>query len=311
MNKKNIENELISIVLDVSKAVYPYLGSGNVEIMDLIATEKYSKFFDDWTNGNINVLAIEGERDGIINTRIKKRQKLYSYVKPQKLLAIDPIDGTTTAALGGSRAVTIIALSSNPKNNYGYKILPDSLSCFYAASNVSESFLENVTNLKKGGIVEANVSTLRRAESHELWSYLLDNTQLPGEEGEKTCYMPNMIYRNVFFAGDTSVTLFLESQHFLGRTGATEARIESRLWKYWSGFLVSGNKIKKYRGGALKYYHDRIHAVKHGSYHMVKQFFEENELLKLYNLGWTNEEIMQIQQREKFSPPYDIMGNIY
>lgn len=309
MSKKNeeIENKLIDIVLDVAKTVYPFIGLGNAEEMDIIATEKYSSLLDIWPSKNINTIAIEGERDGVVNTRIQLTQENYSVSSSQILLALDPIDGTRTAAAGGSRAVTIIAVSLNPQNNYGYKVLPDTLSCFYAASNESEQFLTNIRNLKRSSIVESNVSTLRRSESYELWSYLLDAPHFHGIEGERTCYMPNMIYENVFFAGDTSVTLFLESQHFLGRTGVTEARIESRLWKYWLGFLVSGNKIKKYSGGALNYFLDIIQAIKSGSYQLVNQFFEESELQELYNLGWTDEEILQLQTPDKFSPPYDII----
>lgn len=303
------EDELINIVKEVVSSVYPLVGKLDCQLIDTIATQKYNRLYDVFGIDNINFLAIEGERDGVIDDKIYKSKTCFFNKKNRVICSIDPIDGTKTAAYGGSRAVTVLAVALN--DNIQYKAIPDRLSCFCVASNKSLDFLKFITDLQSVDLHDKNISTVRRAESDILWSCLLGSNYINGIEGENTFYMPNKYVGNLFLAGDTSITLFLESDYFIGRVGAAEARIESRLWKHWSGFLVSGNKMKKYRGGMLRYLEDRIDSLKNSDKYNLQQFFEEDEIQQLKQNDWSKNEVLQLLS-DSFSPNYDyiVIGSI-
>ena len=297
------------IILMVCQCVYEviqFIGSGEKDEIDFKATKRYDDLLSVYPN--IKILGIEGKRDGIFFSKLQKKQSKKDY---NAQIVCDPVDGTTACSLGGSRGLSVLAIDSRLQRIY--KAVPDSLSCFYVASNVDKKILEMLEDIGNDRPRICNyisklksVSTIRRSESQELWRYLLQNRHKI-EYGENSFYMQNMLEGNVFFAGDSSVPLFLESDNFVGRTGATEARIEARLWKYWRGFLVSGQTIKKYKGGFIEYLRRRILASKQPENFTLEEFFEKDEIIELNNYGWYKTEILSLMYSEDYAPNYDLI----
>lgn len=308
ISKEEIIDFVCRIVIEAKK----YIGIG--EEYARVADCEVTKLFDKLTNiiQIQEVLSIEGERDGISggllqNVYIKNRNRKEGYS-----VSVDPIDGTTACVRGGSRSNC--ALSVWKKTRQKYKKVPDSLSCFCAASNVDANFLKNICIENQHiGIFEKNknykpyiIATLHRSESEEVWKNILKINILQGIQGEKNFYLPNMLYENIFFAGDSSLTLPIESDCFLGRVGVAEARIEGALWKYWRGVLVSGRRMKKYSEGQMKYLIRRIGLAQSGKGN-IDEFFEEDELRQLEMWGWKKEEIGGFLEKEIFIPEIKIL----
>ena len=218
-----IANELIKLVCQTIYDIHGYIGTGigNIRKIDEHATKRFDDIQNIFNNENINVLSIEGERDGIF---ISELQKLKSKQKIDVQIAVDPLDGTKTFSLGGSRSFSVLAVDTKVEKIY--KKIPDQLSCFCVSSNHDEEFLQNIDLIKNNRNLlrkslkkQETISTLRRQESEELWCYLLGVDNITGIEGETNFYMPSMLVNNIYMAGDSSIPLFLESDNFIGRVG--------------------------------------------------------------------------------------------
>lgn len=320
---EELKNYIIDIFSNVVVKIYPLLGQGEqvAKKIDMIATEEYGKIIE-WIekkkHGKVEILSVEGERDGISNTKI---QNYNNDNNSDFIVSLDPIEGTLTGSLNGSRCMSVIAIYKN-KDRRKYKKLPDSLSCFSAASKYDKNFLNNLCceedrkiglKLYKNRFSTGNISTLRRKETQELWNNILEinSDEFTGkykiELGEDTFYMQNMLHENIFLCGDSSIFLPFESDYFFGRTGVAEARIESQLWNYWRGLLVSSKKMSKYPSGRLNYLIDRLEFVKNREKYQVSDFFEPDELQFMKNNNWELDEIVNYIEKDMFSPQYDVI----
>lgn len=300
-------NDVIKIVCEVVFECYQLCGKTSGKEIDYIATRKFDKLLGLFPE--ICVLGIEGERDGIFFSELQK-----SVVCGQNAtqIAIDPVDGTKTCAMGGSRALSALAIKDSQCRKY--KKVIDQLSCFYVACNTDKTFLDilydigNVQQDIRNRIKALScISTLRRKESEDLWKYLRGEPCGQVQLGENTYYMQSRIVDNLFQAGDTSIPLFLESDYFIGRTGSSEAIIEARLWKYWKGLFVSGKKIKEYSGGIVEYLQCRINAALEPEKFNIYELFEVDEVERMRELGWEDAEILGILSPEDFAPDYDVI----
>lgn len=307
-----IESFLVETISNIAFRVYPLIGRGQ-EVkseIDYIATECWSnaiKKLSMVTGYDVQAISVEGERDGIKTGRLQKDFEISNRALP---IALDPIDGTTAGATGSSRCITAIGLSLTP--NAAYKIIPDNISCFYMASNSDCDFVEefNLT-LPKSVSSDDKLATIHRKDTSILFEQALGGKKLytlaiqDGYQGESGYYLPSYMMKDVFIAGDTSIPLFFECEHFMGRTGASEARLESRLWKYWKGFLVSSSIMKK---DPINYINNRLNLIKSPPKKWdASSFFEDHELEKLYKYGWTDEEILAHYSADSFSPDFDLI----
>ena len=299
-------------MLFVARDVFPLLGSGEEKApeMDRLASRRFDALAEvALRNGYpLSVVAFEGERDGI-NASVLQDMDNSPIPEGRLVVAVDPIDGTLAGARGASRCLSVLAAGTT---NRVIKRVPDGLSCFYVASRDDPYFLTHLHSdgfrigrwreigASRGGVI----GTLRRNESDELWRNILGSDCFLGksEIGDRDYYLPNLLTDKIFFAGDGSLSLFYETDAFIGRTGAAEAVIESRLWSHWRGLLVSGNMIKRYSGGQIRYYHDRIAAAHDGG--IASRFFLTSEIDELYRNGWTEIEILSPLAPNDFSPPF-------
>ncbi len=315
---------LIECVIDVIDEsivkIYPFLGLGKpiALLMDELVTKEYDRLLQQalCSGYNVQVLSAEGERDGILCSEIQTFED--NADRPSLIIAVDPIDGTLTGSRGGSRCLSVVGMSKNKKEK-SYKKLPDRLSCFYAGSQDDGKFLEHLcTDGDKIGLknfekdfLELNISTLHRAETKELFASLLGlsidefETRYRFSIGERTFYRPNMAFRKIFYAGDTSISLPLETRNFIGRTGIAEARLEAGMWKYWKGLIVSGSKMKRYEGGQIKYLVDRIKCAHSGKETDILNLFEEAEIAEMLNYGWNLGDIAGFLEKDEFTPDFD------
>ena len=319
---EDLKNDIIDIFKDIVVKIYPLIGKGRdkEKEIDEIATREFGKIIEilHSRNKEIQVLSVEGERDGIRNTKL---QFCNNKQKTGYIVCLDPIEGTLTGSLNGSRCISVISIAKNCNKGI-YKLLPDSLSCFSSASNVDEKFLYNLScdeNKKIGKkdykdiFINGNISTLRRKETEQLWCNILEMEEKEFEKkykmelGENTFFMQNSLYKNVFWCGDSSMFLPFESDHFFGRTGIAEARIESRLWKYWKGLIVSSNKMKEYPTGRINYLIDRLDFINNKTKYRIEDFFTDEELECMYNNDWKNDEIIDYLVKDNFSPKFDLI----
>ena len=129
---EELKNYIIDIFSNIVVKIYPLLGQGEQvsKKIDMIATEEYGKIIE-WIekekHGKVEILSVEGERDGI------SIQNYNNENNSNFIVSLDPIEGTLTGSLNGSRCMSVIAIHKNEESRK-YKKLPDSLSCFSAAS---------------------------------------------------------------------------------------------------------------------------------------------------------------------------------
>ncbi len=301
---------------------YPFLSLGKPIslIMDQFATKEYDRLLQAALNigYSIQVLSVEGERDGVFCSEMQTFEE--SSKKPNLIIVVDPIDGTLTGSRGGARCLSVIGISENKKGK-SFKKLPDCLSCFSVGSQENNKFLEHLcVNGNKIGLnnfekdfMTLNISTLHRAETKELFSNLLGLSVEEFEKkyrfsiGERTLYRPNLAYKMIIFVGDTSVSLPLETKNFIGRTGIAEARLESSMWKYWRGLIVSGSKMKRYEGGPIKYLIDRMNCANNQKDIDITSLFEESEMKAMLNYGWKLGEIASFLEKDEFTPEFKLI----
>lgn len=299
------EYKVVKMILQGIVDVYGLIGNRDKYKIDCVMTKQFDRLYSIYDD--FEMLSVEGARDGIFVAEIQK----HKCVNERKIV-LDPVDGTLTCANGGSRSISAIAVADQVKNNY-FKI-PDSISCFSFGSNINplyDAVFDN-TNFENDYVKRiikssGKLSTLNRKESKELWNEYLNNEK-DITIGEKTFFMPNELSNILFKAGDASITLFFETDSYIGRSGGTEALIESRLWKYWSGILVSGKKIKTFKDGACSYLRLRVKYSKGDYDEGAKIMFEQCELDELYAMGWTNEKIMRPLKVDDFSPNYNFIA---
>lgn len=303
--------EIIKTICQAVYDIYSMIGSGyiNAKKMDIIATRRYDDLlnFCDQQCKTVHTLGVEGERDKIY---VSELQKMANVRACDVQVSLDPIDGTLACSKGLCRSVSVIALDSVSTKKYN-KII-DELSCFTFASNCNAEFLDGfayigrnrneLTSLLKGKCI----STLNRRESEELWDYFLPFDK-ECQYGEKRLYLPNILKENLFMAGDTSIPLFLESDYYIGRSGATESLIEARLWRFWKGLLISGTKLKQCSGNVIEFLKSRIDAAYNPQCYNVSDFFTEVETRKMMELGWDKKKMLQLLSPECFAPKYDFI----
>lgn len=301
------EYKVIKLILRGIFNIYSLIGTGKKYEIDSIMTQKFdelSLIYDDY-----DVLSIEGKRDGVIVAEIQNTKNQDS---SKRKIVLDPIDGTLPCSKGGSRSISAIAIANHVTNNI-LKV-PDNISCFSFGSNINPFYGEVLNStgfesefMKKMFQDSGMISTLHRKESEKFWEEYFENEDKL-IVGENTCYFPNELSHKLFKAGDTSIPLFLETDSYIGRSGGTEALIEARLWKFWSGLLVSGEKIKNFHGGPNLYLRERVKYSKNFFEQGAKLLFEKWELEQLYKLGWSNEKIMKPLNGANFSPDYDFIA---
>lgn len=316
--ENNYETILLDHISSLSNLIFPFIGLGPEvkSLIDLIATYQFDFLFDDLKKykNNISILSVEGKRDGITGTEIQK--KIHAKEYSDVYLAIDPVDGTLTTSKGGSRGMSVVGISEN-FDNKKYKLIPDQFSCLSIASNIEKEFIDNLNIFDghigkdsfKNDFINKKISFINRKDTFDLLSDMLriktddffNNFEL--QLGENTGYSQNLCICNNLFVSDSTISLPLESDYFLGRTGIAEARLESYLWKHWKGILVSSSKMKKYSKGTNNYFKDRLLSVNNLDYSLL-DFFEEEEIEILHKYGWTNDEIRGYINTSSFTPNY-------
>ena len=298
----SLERCLLNIIKNVGMQVYPLIGASDKKAIDETATMCFDELLN-WGAENgvtVHAISIEGERDGIL---VSPLQTMQPWQKAALAAAIDPIDGTTPCAAGGSRCVSAAAVSLSPQVRY--LAIPDELSCFCFASNTDPAFAADARfALPPDCSTQNRIATLHRAESKELWEFLLSKPLEPKQLGEKSFYLPNMITDEIFFAGDTSIPLFYECDHFLGRVGISEARMESRLWRFWRGIIVSAKRLKEQ---PVAYLQQRMKAAYNPSSYRVNDFFTAEEVSRLKLYGWDDVDILRLHTPQTFAPVYDLI----
>lgn len=298
------EYKVIKIILQGIKDVYKLIGNNDKYEIDRMMTIKFDDL--EMIYDGYEVLSIEGERDGVLVAEIQKNNSMSN-----RKIVLDPIDGTLTCSKDGSRAISVIAIANDVNKNL-LKV-PDGICCLSFGSNINPIYdslfsLNDLSVQKIKEIIKSSgmLSTLNRRETESLVNIFIGEENK--EIGETTCYMPCELSKTLFKAGDTSVPLFLETDSYIGRSGGTEALIESRLWKYWSGLLVSGKKMKNHPQGVIGYLKDRIKYSKEYCDFGIDILFEDNEITELKKLGWTNEKILKPLSASEFSPEYDFIA---
>lgn len=300
---KVIENEIFKCFDKIVREIMPMIGKGEkyrLEI-DEIATNIFIDTFNKLDDVGIaaNILGIEGSRDGVKIPNIKEKIAKYVFV-------VDPIEGTLTGANGGPRCVSVIGLY---QNNKMIKKLPDNIDIFSIGSNISKKLNEfilmkgniNNFNLIKNG--EEIITMLHRRETEELLNgFFKMKFSKTDVVGENTMLFENRKIDNIVLVGDSTILCPLESDYYIGRSGSVEGRIESDLWKYWDGLLVSSRKIKEYKGGMYKYFKDRIEWANGSKKFYIENFFQDKDIKQLTSLGWTYNDIRACIKREVFSP---------
>lgn len=300
---KEIEYNFEKIINEL----YPKLGKGeeNKGIIDEIATKLYIDLFYK-INKNImpiEILGIEGKRDGVNIPHIH----IPDFRTPYKLM-IDPIEGTLTGAKGGSRCLSVIGLYYGNKD---IKKLPDDIDIFAVGSNISSDLGKiffNTADISEKWIQEVKekgytIASLNRSETEELLKNFFKVSYKEDDFiGEDTMYFPNRRVENFFLVGDTTIFCPFETEYYWGRTGSVEGRIESSLWKYWQGVLISSKKMKNYVKGQSSYIQDRIKWANSQSQFCIEDFFEEEQIIQLKEIGWNEEEIKHLLYKQDFHP---------
>lgn len=318
MTSTEYEEIIVQHLHKISNKIYPFLGLGAAvkEIIDLIATNQFGELINDFPNSisDISILSVEGRRDGISGTEIQNEK--YEKENSKIFLALDPIDGTLSCSRGGTRGVSVIGLAENNENKK-YKIIPDEFSCLSIGSNIEKDFLEhlNIYNMRigkdcfKNDFENKKISFINREDTFELlfemlrmdYKNFIETYNI--EIGDNSGYTRNLCIQDNIFVGDSTITLPLESDYFIGRVGISEARLESFLWKYWKGLLVSSKRMKKYPGGTKKYIIDRICSINNLDIN-INDFFENEEIELLHKYGWTDYEIRNFLNTDNFTPDY-------
>lgn len=307
--EKAIEETINSIAIKLEDL----LGTGkqNIAKMDYCASCQYLKCIEllNDMGFSTNVISIEGVRDGdgVAKYIFDKKELLTDNIIN---IVLDPIEGTHSGSLGGSRCLSAIAVKIS---NQAFRKIDDNLSCFYLASNHEQEFvnyikIDNFFEEKKfiDILKQKKVGTLRRNESAELWKMYI-NEKKSVELGEDTFYLQSMLVDNIYFAGDSSLFLPFEVDYFMGRTGATESIIEAYLWLYWKGILVSGKKMKQYPLGELQYIKDRLLWANGNNTFKIADFFMDEEICNMLSYGWTEQEIRRVLGKTNWSHMYDLV----
>lgn len=306
--KQSDFEKIITLQCDIICEIYEHIGKGNAKLMDEIATKYYDQLYHILNTENIRVLSLEGERDGIFCGQL---QKSTNCQLPDVQISLDPIDGTKACACGESRGITALAIDTKVEKLY--KRIPDLLSCFCIASHdrdvahiVMDDLEKGTKNLWKTIGNDGVVSSIHRSESLEFWEYLGVDLE-KRKEGESRLTFANLLFEQLYLAGDTSIPLFLESQYFIGRVGASEAVMESRLWENWIGALVSSKQMRSYPSGQVAYLRDRMMAAQMHDISKIEQFFTQEEIQALYNSGWSKEEMISPIIPDDFSPDFSLI----
>lgn len=311
---KDIANVVVDIMSNIVKDIVPLYGKGEgaEKQLDRLATDRFDALVPFFEEKKIKycVLAAEGERDGVPPSLLQK----HSDNTAKYYISLDPLEGTTSAARGGSRC--LLAFAGGFSNEL-YKPLPDQLSCFTLASNevpIETRDVESLKSVKSFFLRNKSFmqfSSLRRRETEGLLEKLgLSNPTIVN--GESSFYMPSALANEVYLAGDCSLPLFLETDGYIGRSGIAEARIESRLWKFWAGVIVSGKIMKNYPSGMMGYLGDRLKAASNGEASKARYFFTPQEMTDMHCCGWSDEEIISVLTPKSFSPDYTtiIIGSL-
>lgn len=301
---------VIELVCYMVCRVYPYIGKGNSYIIDQIATKQFDLLSEILSSDNIKILSFEGERDGVKTSKFQEMK--YKNGNAEYLVSLDPVDGTGACAFGVSRGISALGIFEQ-RGEKRYKTIPDCLSCFCIASNKRDIVKDTLSDIKnKTGKLKNSIhgndiiSSIHRDESELFWDEL-GFKLCRAKEGEKKLFLPNLLVDNLFLAGDTSISLFLESDYFIGRIGASESILESQLWKKWKGVLVSSKRMKEYPGSMFAYIKDRLDAAISGDESKIGVFFSDEEIMQLYNMGWSDSEIINFNIKEDYAPDFDLI----
>lgn len=302
--------EIIKLVCHMIGCIYPCIGNSDSLVIDQIATREFDFLSEILGNNKIRFLSFEGERDGV---KVSRFQEIDHQKRDSKyLISLDPVDGTNACAAGISRGITAIGLFEQ-REGEAYKSVPDCLSCFCIASNKEDIVYETLSDIKNGtdrlkrSINDSDIiSSIHRDESELFWSKL-GYEFCNAKQGENELFLPSLLVDNLFLAGDTSIPLFMESDYFVGRVGASESILESQLWKNWNGVLVSSRAMKAYPTGAFDYIKDRLHAAISGDKGKINTFFLDEEIIQLYNMGWNDSNIISFNTKEDYAPDFDLI----
>lgn len=308
--KRSKIKRVMELVCHMVCSVYPYIGKGNSYIIDQIATKQFDLLSEILNSDNIKVLSLEGERDGVKASKFQEMK--YKNGNAEYLISLDPVDGTGACASGVSRGITALGIFEQ-RGGKRYKTVPDCLSCFCIASNQRDILKDTLSDIKnktgelKNSIHDvAIISSLHRDESELFWREM-GFELCCAKEGETNLFLPNLLIDNLFLAGDTSISLFLESDYFIGRIGASESILESQLWEKWKGVLVSSKTMKEYPGSMFAYIKDRLDAAISEDKRKIGMFFSDEEIMQLYNMGWSDSEIINFNMKENYAPDFDLI----
>lgn len=225
----------------------------------------------------------EGERDGVTPAILKDVHGS----DPHLWVYVDPVDGTTTGANGGTRCYSAMAVDASPPSEL-LKCLPDSTSIFFVGSNL-DAFPADITRGSDGlrelmhAVPDVKVGMLHREDNRLLFEHL-KGRPVVWRHGTQTGYLPSVETDDGLLVGDSTVTLPYEVPVGFGRVGMVEAVIESTLWTSWNALVVSKQRILEHDETSAGYLDDYLATLSSGCFEMA-QFFTEDEAQQLRSQG--------------------------
>lgn len=246
------------------------------------------------------VRGAEGERDGVAPL---STPPMSADAEPWAVYC-DPIDGSSCAAGGDPRSVSVIALAPDRMNR---RTLPDSTAVFCLGSHVIDASgafddagalnraLSRVFCSGGGG----SIGTLNRVDNRRLLTeHGRSEAARRGSERRSTASVEGDGW---FAAGNTTVLLPLEVDTEIGRMGLVEAQIQSAMTPSWSGMVVSRDRLQDYPGGTTAYVYDLMRERAHPE-DALARLFSTRERAMFRAAGWESETLLRPLTTESFGP---------
>lgn len=255
-------DELVSIATGATAAAVasalPFVGRGAAAgpNIDRAASDAITPWLDDLAaRVPLVVCGAEGPRDGVESVRVTGARE---NIDGELFVYCDPIDGTSSAAVGGPRSVAALALSTERRADWQGR-LPDATAVFSVGSHdvdvaamvgARSPMSEVLAALAR--VPDSLVGTLHRVDNLEwvLGEPALAPVSRHGSERHGRVSVEGTGWAAV---ADTTILLPLECTAEFGRMGLVEAQVQSGLYPYWVGFVVSRDLIGEVDGGPSAY----------------------------------------------------------
>ncbi len=253
-------DELIAIAADATAAAVasalPLVGRGAHagSAIDRAAADAISFRLEQLAaRVSVVVCGAEGARDGVESVRVAGARE---NADGELFIYCDPIDGTSSAAVGGPRSVAALALGFERRADWQGR-LPDATAVFsigshdvdVAAMLLSGSSLRDIL-AALARVPDSVTGTLHRVDNLE---WMLGESALapPARHGSERHGRVSVEGDGWVAVADTTILLPLECSAEFGRMGLVEAQVQSGLYRYWGGFIVSRDLIGDGAGGRL------------------------------------------------------------